>query len=71
MASINRLVPGQIVYSIERQKMGNTTIKYNALYTVRIVEVNTDRGFVMASWNGNPPKEFYERGVKKKEGERT
>jgi hypothetical protein len=49
MASINRLKPGQIVFSIERQRMGKTTIKRNFLFEVTIVGVNLEERYVMAS----------------------
>ena len=63
MASISRLKPDQIVYSVERQKMGNTTISYGALYQVRILEVHEDH--VIAFWNCNRPQKFYESSIKK------
>jgi hypothetical protein len=65
MASINRLKPGQIVFSIERQRMGKTTIKRNFLFEVTIVGVNLEERYVMASWNGNTPKKFLPQDVKK------
>ncbi len=63
MASINRLKPGQIVYSVERVKMGNVKMSYGALYKVEIVEVHEDH--VIASWNGNSPRKFGEASIKK------
>ena len=65
MASINRLKPGQTVFSIESCKMGNTNIKYKGLWEVTIVEVNLEGGFVMASWNGNTPRKFLPQDIKK------
>ena len=65
MASINRLKPGQIVFSIESYKMGNTNIRCKGLWEVRIVEVNLERNFVIASWNGNPPRKFLPQDIKK------
>lgn len=63
MASINRLKPGQIVYSVIKQKMGRTTISVGSLYTVLIKEVHED--YVIASWNGNPPHKYYLNEIKK------
>ena len=65
MASINRLKPGQIVFSIESYKMGNTNIRCKGLWEVRIVEVNLERNFVIASWNGNTPRKFLPQDIKK------
>jgi hypothetical protein len=65
MASISRLKKGQVVYSIESQKMGNTNIAIKVCYDVRIVEIDLDGRFVMGSWNGNPPRKYREDSVKK------
>ena len=65
MASINRLKPGQIVFSIESYKMGNTNIRCKGLWEVRIVEVNLERSFVIASWNGNSSRKFFPQDIKK------
>lgn len=70
MANIKKLQPGQLVYSIENQKMGNTKVSIRALYTVRIKEINLERGFVMASWNSNPPTKFHEISIRKWKTER-
>ncbi len=65
MASIKRLKPGQVVYSIESHKMGNTTITTRSLYQVEIIEVNEELGYVVASWNGNEPKRYFEHSIAK------
>jgi hypothetical protein len=49
MADIKKLKPGQLVYSVETQKLGNTELSIRALYRVRILEVNLEIGFVIAS----------------------
>ena len=64
MASINRLKPGQVVYEIRRQRMGNTTVSCGNLYKVKIIEVNKEKGYVIASWNSNIPEKFTERDIK-------
>jgi hypothetical protein len=65
MATISRLAVDQTLWSVERRKMGSTTISYNALYTVVITEIAADGQSVMARWNGNPPKRFHARSVSK------
>lgn len=30
----------------------------NKLYTVKILEVNTEKGYAMVSWNGNTPQKY-------------
>jgi hypothetical protein len=63
MATLSRLTVGQVLYSVERVKMGNTSMRRGALYRVRITEICEDS--VMASWNGNPPRRYGLRAIKK------
>lgn len=63
MASIRRLQPNQIVWSIRRQKMGNTSLTCGALFQVYIYEVGED--YAIASWNGNPRQRYGLREIKK------
>lgn len=65
MATISKLRPEQVVYERRRQKMGNTTMTRVALYSIRIVEVDPEGRFVIASWNGNTPRKYHESAVKK------
>lgn len=51
------LKPGQILYSVERIGLGNTTMKTTSVYTVRIVEVTAD--YFTASWNNNPARKYF------------
>lgn len=63
MATISRLKPGQVVYSIESRKMGNTTASIKVPYEVEIIEVNEAEGFVMASWNNNKARKYYQESI--------
>lgn len=66
MASINRLKPGQTVWEIKKQKVGRIKdAYYNECFEVVIREINLDYGYVLASWNGNEPKKFYEDTIRK------
>lgn len=65
MAAISRLKAGQIVWDLQRKKAGNTSTKLDCLYQVKIIEVHLESSFVIASWNGNSPKRFNEKSVKK------
>jgi hypothetical protein len=68
--NIKNLQPGQTVWNVQRQKMGNTTISTVAIFPVRIVEVHPrEEGsmhseYVLASWNGNRPERFYSRTIR-------
>jgi len=69
MPTISKLSPGQTVYSVERRRMGNTTISRGACFSVYVIEVhpsvNGSVPFVIASWNSNPSRKFYEKSFKK------
>lgn len=65
MATISRLQPGQTVYTVERQKMGNTTVSYGALIEIHIVEVDPEGLWVMASRRGRPARKYRESDAKK------
>ena len=65
MAVISRIKPGQTLYSLTRQKMGSTTVSHVAVHPVYVREVDPEGRFVLASWNGNPPRKFFVREVKR------
>jgi|GEM_PF-1022030 len=60
-----KLKPGMVVYDVGRHKMGNTTMSTVAVWSVRIISVDTEKRRVEASWNGNRPKVCYEYEAKK------
>lgn len=60
---LSSLKPGDIVFDVQKTKMGNTTLKTISVYRVKIIEVNDSH--VVASWNGNTPKKFGEMAVSK------
>ena len=62
---IKKLQPGQVVYSVERHGLGNTTLKTSCVYKIKILEIDPDNQWVLASWNGNSPSKFYENAVGK------
>lgn len=55
---IEKLKPGQIVWSLWRHQMGNTTLRTTSLYAVRILEVHAEEGWALVSWNGNKPERY-------------
>jgi hypothetical protein len=65
MATISRLTPGQIVYDRHRYQMGNTTMSAWGTWEVRIIEVHADKGWVLASWNGNRPQRYDTKAIAK------
>lgn len=63
MATLSKLKVGQVVYSIGRRRMGNTTVVREAAFPVRIISIDMEKRCVMASWNHNPPMRFSERHI--------
>jgi hypothetical protein len=61
MAKISRMEPGQELYEVRRQKMGNTTVSRGVLFRIRIIEVDPEGRWVLASWNSNPVCKYRQR----------
>lgn len=62
---IEKLQPDMIVYDVGKHKMGNTNISTVAVWPVHIIKVDLEKKTVLASWNTNQPRKFYERSIKK------
>lgn len=60
---ISSLKPGDKVWSVGKYKMGNTALSTVGIHPVAVKEVCDT--YVIASWNGNPPKRFYANAVSK------
>lgn len=65
MAAISRIKPGQTLYDVTKQQMGNTTLRRTAVFQVKVTEVDPDGKFVMASWNANPARKYRPNQVAK------
>lgn len=75
MASINRIKPGQILYDYHKVRMGNTTMKTEGCWHVKVLEIDLDKNQALCSWNGNPARWYGEKQlsklkVKKKENKK-
>lgn len=64
MASLKKIEVGQVLWSIKKQKMGNTSISTQSLYPVKVIEINLDEGFAIVSWNGNAPVKYRENQIR-------
>lgn len=60
-----KLQPGMKVYDVGKTKMGNTTLTTVSIWPVTIQSVDPETRTVMASWNGNQARKFYERSYSK------
>lgn len=62
--SINKLKPGDVVFDVHKERMGNTAMSREGCWRVIIKEVDVENGCVVASWNGNPARKIYARNGK-------
>lgn len=65
MAKIDRLKPGQVLYSVSSGRMGNTAMRTMRVHSVVIVSIDLEKRTVVARWNSNPATTFTERSVSK------
>lgn len=64
MASFNRIKVGQTLYTVTRQRMGNTTMTRLAVHTVLVKEIDPVKRKVFAVWNHfNAPEWYNERQI--------
>lgn len=63
MATISKLTPGQVLFKVERRRMGNTTIRTSVVLRVRVIEVHPDH--VIASMNSNTSRKYRANEVAK------
>ena len=64
MANIEKIQPGQILYDYHSVRAGNTTIRKEGHWFVEVIEVDLKNRKALCSWNGNPAKWYYEKGIK-------
>jgi len=65
MAKISRLKVGQILWDKRRYKMGNTNMSTWGLWEVKVLEIDPEFRWVMASWNGNRTEKMFQRRIEK------
>lgn len=65
MAKISKLKIGQVIYDKHKYKMGNTTLSGWGVWNVFVKEIDPEFNFIIASWNGNPPRKMYQYEVDK------
>lgn len=56
MVAFSTVKPGDRLFQVARQKMGNTTMTRQVVYSVRVIEVHEDHA--ICSWNGNTPRRW-------------
>jgi hypothetical protein len=65
MAAFDKIKPGDVLYDVHRQRMGNTTMARLGCWSVRVIEVNREERTALCSWNGNPPSTYREHSIKR------
>ncbi len=61
MVAFHTVKPGDTLYEVRSERMGNTTMRRQACRPVYIVEVHERH--VVARWNGNEPQRYSARSV--------
>ena len=57
---IESLKEGMEVYDVHSHRMGNTVLRTLGCWDVRIVSIDLEDHTVMASWNGNAVRKYYQ-----------
>ena len=63
MANIDRLEPGQVLWTVSQGYAGNTRMEETRVHRVLVISVDKERREVTASWNGNPARTYRDRSV--------
>lgn len=59
MVAIAKIKPGDVLYDVRRQKMGNTVMSRTAVWPVRIDSVDQESCTAIVRWNWNAPQKYY------------
>lgn len=54
---------GDELWQKRRQQAGNTTMRRDAVFGVRIIDIDHGGGWATVSWNGNRPERWSRRRV--------
>lgn len=65
MASLDRINPGDVLYDVHREKMGNTTMSRTGCWEVRVISVDREKRTALCSWNSNRPTTYTEYRLKR------
>lgn len=60
-----KVQPGMVLYDVHSYQMGNTTMRSMGCWAVRIISIDVEKRQALASWNGNPPRLYFERDLKR------
>jgi hypothetical protein len=60
-----KIQPGMTLYQKVKRQAGNTTVRVESVFTVKILNVDAEKRSAEVSWNGNQPHTWYERNLTK------
>lgn len=63
MATLSKIKPGDVLWDVRRERMGNTMLRRTAVRPVKVLEVHDDHAVV--SWNHNSPQKYYAKSLSK------
>ena len=52
--------PGDILLDVHSQRMGNTTMREQGVWKVRVISVDAEKRTALCSWNGNRAETYTE-----------
>ena len=56
---------GDVLWDKRRTKMGNTTMSRDSVYRVIVKSIDHAANCATASWNNNPPKRYWRKGIER------
>lgn len=65
MPDIKNMKVGQRLWTVRRERMGNTTMKRTAIHDVVVKEIDPQFRWIIASWNGNPAQKYFPRAIRR------
>jgi hypothetical protein len=65
MASFDRIKVGDVLYDVHSVQAGNTTMRRMGCWKVYVKSIDLTKRTAMCSWNGNPPRVYSERDIRR------
>jgi len=65
MPKFHTVKAGDVLWDVHREKMGNTTMSRLGAWQVRVISIDYENETAMCSWNTNPPRLYFKRGIER------
>ena len=65
MASVNKIQAGQILHDYHNYKAGNTNMRVEGHWIVKVIQVDKENKRALCSWNGNAPQWYNSKRLSK------